>query len=546
MMGTTASATAAGRASNGGAAGFTGVRTLLKVSLHQDARNIAPWVVLVTALSASSILAYAWIFPDLQDRAALSASLGANPALSLIFGPARDLMSADGFNAWRAGQLGAFFAGLMSVLIVVRNSRAHEDSGQAELIAAGVLARASRLAVAVLMAGIASVALGVVCFLVTIACGGGIAASLVLASTFTASGLMFAGVGALAAQLGSDARTASSIGVATLGACYVLRGYLDSSGAPDWVTWLTPLGWLEETRPSTDNNPWPLLLALAFAATLLSAGFVLQGRRDFGQGMIAQRPGPAEAGMVGNVWGLGFKLHRGSLTAWLIAFAGLGLLFGNLVASIGDLVTDNPAVADVLAAGVADSASASFAFLITILQLIAIIASVMGVQMALRIHAEETDYRVEPLLAASLRRWTYLASNAVVALLGPAVALLLAGISLGLVAHSKDDIAVSEVLRQASATLPAVWVLVGLALAAIGAVPAGRFVGWFGVVATFGLTILGPTFNLPVWALDISPLRHVPNVTAADPGWNGPAWLGLLAVGFLAVAFAGFRRRDVV
>ena len=117
----TTDATTPGRS---GRTGLTGTRPLLRVALRQDLRNIAPWVVLISALSASSILAYAWIFPDPSDRAALATALGANPALSLIFGPARDLTTADGFNAWRAGQLGAFFAGLMAILIVVRNSRA--------------------------------------------------------------------------------------------------------------------------------------------------------------------------------------------------------------------------------------------------------------------------------------------------------------------------------------------------------------------------------------------------------------------------------------
>lgn len=526
---------------------LAGTRPLLAVALRQDARAIAPWVMLISALSASSILAYAWIFPDASDRAELATTMGSNPALSLIFGPARDLMTADGFNSWRAGQLGAFFAGLMGILVVVRNSRADEDSGQAELIASGVVARASRLAVAVLIAVIASVALGVVCFLLTIVCGGGVTASLVLASTFTAAGLMFAGVAAITAQIGSDARTASSMAIATLGVCYVLRGYIDASGAADWVTWLTPLGWLEEARPGTDDNPWPILLAVALAAVLVAIAFVLQGHRDFGQGLVASRPGPAGAGLAGTVWGLALKLHLGGLLAWMVAFAGLGLVFGTLVSSVGDLVADNPAMADVLASGASDISQLSFAFLVTILQIIAVIAAVMGVQMILRIHAEEAHLRVEPLLAGSLRRSTYLASTVLLALIGTAAGLLLAGTCLGVVASSQDEsIALGDVLRQTLVTIPAVWALVGLAVAAVGAAPGKRLVGWLGVVATFGLTILGPTFKLPDWALGVSPLRHVPTVTEASPGWTGlvgvAGVLGLL----LAVGFVGFRRRDVL
>ncbi|MBA4608440.1 multidrug ABC transporter permease [Aeromicrobium sp. Marseille-Q0843] len=523
---------------------LTGTGPLLKVSLHQDARLIAPWVVLISVLSASSILAYAWVFPDADDRRALAATLGSNPALSLVFGPARDLMTADGFNAWRAGQLGAFFAGLMAILIVVRNSRANEDSGQAELIASGVIARHSRLAVAVLMAAVAAVALGVFCFVVTLLCGGGVVPTLILSASFTASALMFAGVAAVTSQLASEARTASSMAVGTLGVFYVLRGYIDSSDFPDWVTWLTPLGWLEETRPATENDPWPLLLALAFAVLLVLAAFVLQGHRDFGQGMVATRPGPARAGLAGSAWGLAFRLHRGLLAAWLIGFAGLGLLFGTIATSIGDLIAENPAVGVVLAAS--GVGSLTFAFLMTILQIIAIIAAAMGVQVVLRIHAEETDVRVDPLLATPLRRPTYLASNALVAFGSTAVAMLVAGTTLGLVASAEDEtVEFVDVVAQAAATIPGVWVLVALALAVVGAAPSKRLVGWLGVVATFGLTILGPTFNLWDWVLDISPLRHVPDVTSASPEWSGLAWLvGFIAV-FTTIGFAGFRRRDI-
>ena len=525
---------------------LTGTRPLLAITARQDGRNIAPWVGLISVLSASSILAYAWIFPDARERAQLAATLGANPALSLVFGPARDLMTADGFNAWRAGGLGTLFAGLMTILIVVRNSRANEDSGQAELLASGVLARESRLAVAVLLAAAASVALGVVSFAVTVACGGGVTATLILSATFTASGLMFAGVAAVTAQLGSDARTASSVAIATLGICYVLRGYLDSSGAPGWTSWTTPFGWLQRTEPATGNDPWPVLAALALTSVLIAAAFTLQHRRDFGSGLIATRPGPAD-GALTSVWALAVRLHRGALASWLLAFAGLGLVFGNLATSIGDVIARNPAAAKVLASGAAGSTDLTFAFVATILQIVGIIAAVMGAQVILRIYAEELDYRVEPLLAGAVPRARYLASNVAVALAATATGMLVAGTGLGVVAAGADRaISPGDVVAQAAATVPAVWVLVALATAAVGAAPSRRLVAWLGIAAAFGLTLLGPTFKLPGWALGISPLRHVPTVTGAAPGWGGLVALGAVAVLLLAVGFAGYHRRDII
>jgi ABC-2 type transport system permease protein len=163
------------------------------------------------------------------------------------------------------------------------------------------------------------------------------------------------------------------------------------------------------------------------------------------------------------------------------------------------------------------------------------------------VHTEEIADRVEPLLATPLRRHTYLASNTVFALVGTAAALLLAGIALGLVASAQEgSVSTVRVIAQALATVPAVWTLVLLALAAVGAKPLLRLIGWLGVVATFALTLLGPTFNLADWMLDISPLRHVPNVAASTPDWTGLVWLALFAVLFLAIAFGGYRRRDIL
>lgn len=136
--------------------GLTGTRLLLRASLRQEARSFAPWVAAVTALSASSVLAYAFIFPDTAERKSLAAAVGGNPALSLIFGPARDLSTTEGFNTWRSLALGGFITALMAIFAVIRASSAQEDSGRAELLASGVMGRSARLAVAVAQASLAA------------------------------------------------------------------------------------------------------------------------------------------------------------------------------------------------------------------------------------------------------------------------------------------------------------------------------------------------------------------------------------------------------
>lgn len=526
---------------------LVGVRPLLEVTLKQDVRAIAPWVVLIAALSGSSVLAYPWVFPDEASRAELATTIAANPAFSLLFGPARDLSTADGFNAWRAGALGAFFAGLMAIFTVVRNSRAHEDSGQAELIASGVLGRGGRLLVAVAIAAQASVLLGVLASLVTILLGGEPAASIALAATFTASGLMFAGVAAIAAQLGSDARTASSMAVTVLGVAFLARGYVDASRAPEWAVWLTPLGWTEQVRPAGERTWWPLLACLGLAVATVAVAAALQARRDLGMGVVAPRPGPARAGAVRRPWGLTLRLNRGAVVSWSLAFTVIGVVFGFLATTVGELVVENPRVAAVLAAGRVTQAGLVLEFLVTIVKLVGIIAAVYGVQIVMRIHAEEVDHRVEPLLAGAVSRARFLTSHAALALLAPAVALLLAGTAIGVTASAAEPaVTPGDVIRQAVATVPAVWVLTALALALVGAEPRRRLVAWLAVVLAFALTILGPIFRLQDWVLGISPFWHVPRVHAAEPDFSGVLYLGAVAVTLVVAAFVGFRRRDVL
>ena len=68
---------------------------------------------------------------------------------------------------------------------------------------------------------------------------------------------------------------------------------------------------------------------------------------------------------------------------------------------------------------------------------------------------------------------------------------------------------------------------------------------WAGVLVSFVLTLLGPTFGLDDWVLGISPFWHVPNVSATGLDWSGLGWVTLVAALLIAIGFAGFRRRDL-
>lgn len=524
---------------------LVGTRPLLRTSLKHDGRRIAPWILLASSLAASSVLVYDWIFPSQQDRIGLAAAVGSNPALGLIFGPAYNLSTADGFAAWRSLALGGFLAALGMIFTLTRATRAQEDSGQAELLASGVMGRSARLMAGTGMGLLGSVAVGAVAGLVTIACGGSWNASLLLGATFTATGWMFTGVAAVAAQIGSDARTANSMAVGTLGVLFLGRGFLFAINAPAWTIWLNPLGWMTETKPAQDNNWWPLLPAVALTIALLGVAFALQARRDYGVGAVEPRPGPAR-GTDRSTWRLAVRINRSPLLTWLIAFVGLGFVFGYLTTSIKDILSADSAVQRILAAGATTPDALITVFVDTVLSLVGILAAIPGVQTMLKVRAEELEDRVEPIVATGATRTGYFASNVIVAFLAPALCLLIAGVLIATLASTANiGISFDEAILQAVVTIPAAWTVVALATAVVGARPRVFPAAWLGVLASFVLTILGPTFKLWDWVLAVSPFWHVPNVADSGADGTGLLWISLFTVSFLMVGFAGFRSRDL-
>ncbi|MCC3274942.1 ABC transporter permease [Arthrobacter sp. zg-Y20] len=523
---------------------LTGTGPLLRATVRFDGRSFVPWILIATALSASSVLVYPWVFPTQQDRLGLALAIGSNPALGLIFGPAYDLSTDDGFNAWRSLALGGFLAALGSIFTVTRSSRGQEDSGQAELLASGVLGRNSRLLAGVSLALIGSVALGGVAGVVTSWCGGSWNASLLLGATFTATGWMFAAVAAVTAQLGSDARTANSLAVGTFGALFLLRGFLYSVEAPDWTSWINPLSWMTETRPASGNHWWPLLPAMAVTLVLLGIAFLLQSRRDFGQGAIVPGPGPAR-GRGGTPWSLAVRLNRAPLLTWTVAFMVIGVVFGFFARSLKDILSGDSAAASVLASGAATPDALAPAFLTTILSLVGILAAIPGVQIVQKVRTEELAGRLEPVLAAAVPRSRYFTANVILALAAPTIYLLLAGAIIAVLASGELGIDAGRVLLQAVVTVPAVCTATSVSAAVVGARPRLVIASWAGVFISFALTLLGPTFRLWDWVLAISPFWHVPNVSVDEAGWAGLAGISAVTAVFLLIGFAGFRRRDL-
>ena len=135
-----------------------------------------------------------------------------------------------------------------------------------------------------------------------------------------------------------------------------------------------------------------------------------------------------------------------------------------------------------------------------------------------------------------------------VAILGSAVAILLAGVVGGLTyGVAADDVAgkLAGVLAAAAVQLPSVWLFAAVTVALFGLVPRFTPVAWGVFVVVIALYFLGSISGMPQWLLDLTPYAHVPRVPGERFRAAPMVWLLVLDAVLIAVGLAAFRRRDL-
>ncbi|HZC28087.1 MAG TPA: ABC transporter permease, partial [Actinopolymorphaceae bacterium] len=322
---------------------LTGTRKLVRLILRRDRFLMPLWALFIALVPLSYIASINELFPTAAGRQGYADASAHNAGFVALYG---QLFGSDlgELVAWRAGFIPVMI-GLFSILTVVRHTRTEEESGRRELLAATVVGRHAGLAAALVATFGATFVLGAVLTLGMIGQQLPTAGSLAFGLQFMAAGWVFAAIGAVAAQLTSGAGSARGIAITVLGAAYVFRVVGDvsalSSGPLAWVSWLSPIGWLQRIRPYGDNQVWPVLLAVAVAVALATVAVMLSARRDLGDGLLPTRLGPATAASgLRSPLSLAWRLHRGLLAGWVAGFAALGVVLGYLAAGIGDLVRD--------------------------------------------------------------------------------------------------------------------------------------------------------------------------------------------------------------
>jgi ABC-2 type transport system permease protein len=471
--------------------------------------------------------------------------------LGLVTGP-----TVGGYTLHRDALTLAVLAALMSIFAVVRHTRQAEELGRAEMLGAGVVGRYASLSAAVLVALVANVTLAGVLGLGMIVAGQPVTGSLVGGLSIALVGVSFTGVAAITSQLASTTRGATGLAGAALGGSFLLAALGNMLGTVDsaalrvtsaWPAWLSPIGWGQQMRPFADDLWWPAGLSVLALGLLSWVAAVLAGRRDLGRGILPERRGDAHArpsllSPIGLIW----RLQRGVLLGWAVGMLGFGLVFGALSEQISGL---EGAATEWYAAfgGEADLLGAYWA---SMMQIAGTVVAAYVVTLLLRMHHDEAQGVLEPVLGTAVSRLRWLVGYAVNALVAATMLILLFAAAVvitgGLVLGDPGAL-LRDLVGAALVQLPAIGVLGAAVVALVMLVPRWSVgLSWTLVVlAIFVGPMFGPSLGLPAWLLDLSPFTHVPNAPAVPISL--PPVLGLVVTGTLLAGVGAFamHRRDL-
>ncbi|NUS42208.1 MAG: ABC transporter permease, partial [Mycobacteriaceae bacterium] len=273
-------------------ADFAGTFRLLRLYARRD-RVVLPLWVLALGLSVGPV--YVGSVNDLystqQQLDTYAHSIASSPGLIAMYGPMLGT-SLGAVSLWKAGFQFTIIA-IAAVLTVIRHTRVEEETGRAELVGATRIGRFASLTAALLLTGLGSVLVGLLSFASIASQPVPAAGAAAFGAAMAASGLLWAGVGAVAAQVASTARIARQLALGVLGIAFVLRAVGDVGSGT--LSWLSPLGWCQQIRPFAQERWWVLAPLVVAATAATAAAYVLLRGRDVGAGLIADRAGPANA-----------------------------------------------------------------------------------------------------------------------------------------------------------------------------------------------------------------------------------------------------------
>ncbi|WP_100372041.1 ABC transporter permease [Bacillus sp. FJAT-45037] len=527
---------------------FSQTGSMIRFILRRDRIRLSIWIVSLFSLTIATAASFINLYQNELERQAIAETMR-NPAMIAMIGQGYGL---DNYTegAMMAHQMLLFTAiavAIMSILLVVRHTRADEEEGRIELLRSLPVGKLSNLSSTL-------VTLFSVNILLALFIGFGLASlqiesmdlqsSLLYGSALGATGMFFAAVTALFAQLSENSRGAIGYSLAFLGIAYLIRAVGDVSN--EALSWISPLGWILGTQVYVNNYWWPILLTIGAALVVSALAFYLQSIRDMESGFIASKPGRRYASkLLLSPMGLAFRLQRTSIIAWGVGVFVIGVSYGSVFGDLESFFTNNEMLSEMLPP--VEGLSLTEQFLTMLMAVMSMICTVPALLFMLKLKGEERRERTEHLFARAVSRTKVLGSYLVLSVGFGLIMLLLSVLGLFVAASAvmEDAIAFDMLLKASMVYLPAIWLMIGIAVATIGLLPKLTGLTWLILGYSFVVVYLGGLMQFPSWMAQLSPFGHIPEYPVEELDVVALSLLTVVAIVLIIIGFIGYKKRDL-
>lgn len=527
---------------------FNQTSFLIRFILRRDRVRLSIWLISIALITFVTASAFTNLYQSEAERQTIAETMK-NPAMIAMVGQGYGLDNYTN-GAMMAHQMLLFTAmavGIMSILLVTRHTRADEEDGRTEMIRSLPVGRLANLHATIsVLAGI-NVMLALIVGFGLYALGidsMDLKGSLLYGAALGVTGIFFAGLTSVFAQLTESSRGTIGLAIAFLLLSYLVRAVGDVGN--EVLSWSSPLGWVLGSEVYVNNYWWPVLLTLGVSVILFAIAFYLNGIRDVGAGFIPSRPGRKNASpFLKSPFGLALRLQRTGLISWAIGMFILGISYGSVLGDLESFFGNNEMLAELITP--TEGYTMTEQFLTMLMSVISMICTIPPLMAILKLKGEEKKNRTEHLLSRAVSRKKLMGSYLIIAILSSLGMLVLAVLGLNIAGSAvmEEAIPVSKMLSAALVYLPAIWMMVGLAVFLIGFAPKLTGFSYLYLTYSFFVVYLGALLQLPDWMGELSPFGHIPQLPVDDMNYPVVSLLTMIALLLIMAGFIGYKNRDL-
>jgi ABC-2 type transport system permease protein len=515
---------------------------------------------LLGGISLVMAAAIGTVFPTPAARLEVNALIGSMPASMVnLFGNATllgpKLGTLGGYMSWKYGALFSLGTALWSILALSGTLAGEVGRGSLDIVAAGPFGKRrialEKLAAHLTMLWLAMAFVAVMIFISSNAFGDaalgdqiplGGAIAFALWAGFLA--MCFGGLAFLLAPLLGRAGSAAIAGVVMM-ILWVASG-LDLGGP---LVAVSPFHWTTNHIPLAGFYDWPGMVAvLVVALVLLAAGVEVFSRRDLGVTANVSLPALPDGvlGVRGPVArAFGEQLPR--TLAWGLGMGLMGALLASLVGSFAKEVGSDPSLIKTFATifpGYDFGTAGGWLQLYVALFYIA--AGLAAATFVSKWASDETDGRLEEVLASPLSRARWVIAGGLAAVIAVVLMTAIFAIGTALGAAAGGATAGDALLGSASLGLYAVAIVgVGVAVGGLWRTSLAPEIAALAVVATYLIDLLAPPLKLPDWFHQLALTAHLGQPMIGQ--WDVSGVIACLAIGAggILIGAWGVTRRDI-